>query len=130
MSLAHLVLWQLVLDVVLIVAVIALIPRRRAVRRAPAPPPPPPAWFGELVELAQDLMVATDRVSGSLEARRAASADEPSARGERPEPPRDPWTLVRAGLAPEEAARRGGLPAAELRLLRSVVAAAAEPPSA
>jgi hypothetical protein len=37
--------------------------------------------------------------------------------------------MVRTGLAPEEAARRGGLLPAELRLLQSVAAAAVEPPT-
>lgn len=128
MSWMVLVAWQLVVDVVLCAVVTVLLLQRRTSRRAPAPTPPP--WYGELAELAQDLMVATDRLLDGREARRAEPGDEAARRGERAEPQSDPWTMVRTGLAPEEAARRGGLRPAELQLLRSVAAAAAEPPTA
>ena len=128
MGLMVLVAWQLVLDVVLCVVVTVLLLQRRTPRRVPAPAPP--AWYGELAELAQDLMVATDRLLDGREARRAEAGAEAPPRGELAGPQRDPWTMVRTGLAPEEAARRGGLRPAELQLLRSVAAAAAATPTA
>jgi hypothetical protein len=127
MTLTVLVIWQLVLDVVLLGAVAILLMRRKVVK--PAPAPRPPAWHGELLELAQDLLAATDRIVDSLAARRAEPVAVAAPRADRAEARRDPWTMVRTGLAPEEAARRGGLLPAELRLLQSVAAAAVEPPT-
>ena len=127
MSLTVLVVWQLILDVALLAAVTVLLVRRRPARHAPVPRPP--AWHRELVEIARDLVGMTDRMIGALDARRARPEDAPSAADPRPDPRPDAWTMVRTGLAPEEAARRGGLVPAELRLLQSVAAAAAEPPA-
>ena len=110
---------QIVFDVAMLLLFVLSVARRKP----PAPVTAPPDWYNQLVGLAQDLISATEPVLDELERRPARRA----------EPPPEPWTrqreamaLLRAGVAPEEVARRGRLLPGELKLIRNVVAAEAQ----
>lgn len=110
---------QLVFDVALLLLVVLSAARRRP----PAPAPDPPDWYSHFLGLAQDLLAATEPVLEELERRpapRAEPADERSARQ------REAMALLRAGVDPDEVARRGRLLPGEIKLLRNVVAAEAQ----
>jgi hypothetical protein len=113
---------QLVFDVALLLLVVLSTARRRP--RAPVPGPPD--WYGQFVGLAQDLLAATEPVLEELERRPAPrgsgadGSDEPGTRH------REAMALLRAGVDPDEVARRGRLLPGELKLIRNVVAAEAQ----
>lgn len=109
---------QLVFDVALLLLVVLSAARRRA----PAPQPDPPDWYPHFLGLAQDLLAATEPVLEELE-RRPATRTEPA--DERSARQREAMGLLRAGVDPDEVARRGRLLPGELTLLRNVVAAEA-----
>lgn len=119
MLLTAFVIAQLVFDVALLLLVVLSATRRRP----PAPEPGPPDWYAQFVGLAQDLLAATEPVLEELERRPAPRAEAPG----------EPWTrhrealaLLRAGVDPDEVARRGRLLPGELKLIRNVVAAEAQ----
>ena len=110
---------QLVFDVALLLLVVLSAARRRA----PAPEPDPPDWYAHFLGLAQELLAATEPVLEELERRplpRAEAADERSTRQ------REAMAMLRAGVDPDEVARRGRLLPGEIKLLRNVVAAEAQ----
>ena len=113
---------QLVFDVALLLLVVLSAARRRP----PAPLPAPPDWYGQFVGLAQDLLAATEPVLEELERRpapHAAGAEGADGPGTRH---REAMALLRAGVDPDEVARRGRLLPGELKLIRNVVAAEAQ----
>jgi hypothetical protein len=113
--LASLVIAQLIVDVVLGALVITCLLRRRP-RRAPAPPP----WYGELTQLAQDIVAVTRPVLDAADRRPA-----PAERGE----PRS-FHAGTAGDVPRparlDASGRPGLLPGEQRLLAALAAATRE----
>ena len=80
MLLTGFVIAQLMLDVVLVLLVTWAVTRKGT---APARPPAvPPAWYGDLVALAQDLLVVTEPVLDALEGQHRRPP--PEARDTRP----------------------------------------------
>ncbi len=126
MLLTAFVVAQLVFDVALALFLLAGAMRRKA-RPEPAEVSPP-VWYQEFLRLAQDLLAVTESVLDALEVRRPESPSRPAAPESRFE---EAFALLRAGVEPEEVARRGRFLPAELRLIKNLVAAeaaAAEPP--
>lgn len=123
MFLTVFVIVQLVMDVAFVVLLAVSLFRRPA---APAPLAPP-EWYGEFMRFAQDLVTNTEPVLEALEGQRSLPRD-PGAVDRRSEVTvggrhRNAAALLRAGLSPEEVARRGRLLPGELRLITNVVAA-------
>jgi hypothetical protein len=119
----------------------AVLRRRPAPVAAPAAASEPPAWSRDFLGLAAEVLAVTELMQDALEKQRAAlppasppataAAPGPVAPSPAPviepgrERHREALALLRAGLAPEEVARRGGLSAAEIRLMRTILAAEA-----
>lgn len=126
MLLTALIVAQLVFDVALVLFLLAGAMRRKA---QPGPAEvSPPVWYQEFLRLAQDLLAVTESVLDAQEVRRPDSPSRPAAPESRFE---EAFALLRAGMEPEEVARRGRFLPAELRLIKNLVAAeaaAAEPP--
>ena len=120
---------QIAFDVIVVALVVLYVLDRRATTSSSAPPD----WYGEVVNLAQDVMAATEPVLDKLDERRAPVAPAPP-----PPPPPPPApdryagarTLLLAGTAPEDVAAREQLSPGELRLLTSIVATQARLASA
>jgi hypothetical protein len=112
---------QLAFDVALLLLVVLIATRRRT----PPREAPPPDWYGQLLGLTQDLLAATDPILDELE-RRPAPRGVPDGDGDGPgSRHREAMALLRAGVDPDEVARRGRLLPGELKLIRNVVAAEA-----
>jgi hypothetical protein len=130
------VVFQLGLDVALLCLLLAQARRRKA-----APPAgrqtsaqSPPQWYREFLLLAEDVLALVEPVLDALESGRLPAPPDsaPPARTGKPasagssEQRREAFALLRAGVAPEDVARRGRLLPAEVRLIRNLVAAEAE----
>jgi hypothetical protein len=107
---------QIVFDVIVVTLVVLYaLDRRRDTSSTP------PDWYGEVVNLAQDMVAATEPVLDKLDQRRAPAPVAPP-----PAPMPDRYagarTLLLAGTAPEEVAARERLTPSELKLLRNIVA--------
>jgi hypothetical protein len=126
MMLTAFVVAQIAFDVIVVALVVLYVLDRRATTSSSTPPD----WYGEVVNLAQDVMAATEPVLDKLDERRAPVAPAP------PPPPPAPdryagaRTLLLAGTAPEDVAAREQLSPAELKLLTSIVATQARLASA
>ena len=118
---------QIAFDVIVVALVVLYVLDRRATTSSSAPPD----WYGEVVNLAQDVMAATEPVLDKLDERRAPATPAPPPP---PPPPPDRYagarTLLLAGTAPEDVAAREQLSPAELKLLTSIVATQARLASA
>lgn len=120
---------QLVLDVALVALLVVALLRRKA--EPAGGPTTPPAWHAELVALTQELLAVTEPILDALESRGSGPggsnpAPAPPGSGQAaaaPDPYREAFALVRAGVVPEEVARRGALSPGELRLIQNLVAA-------
>lgn len=113
---------QLVFDVALLLLVVLSAARRRPPAREPAPP----EWYGQLLGLAQDLLAATDPILDELERRPAPRGAAPEGGDGGATRHREAMALLRAGVDPDEVARRGRLLPGELKLIKNVVAAEAQ----
>jgi hypothetical protein len=111
---------QIVFDVIVVTLVVLYALDRRKDTAST-----PPDWYGEVVNLAQDMVAATEPVLDRLDQRRAPDAVAPVAVAPAPHTP-DRYagarTLLLAGVAPEEVAARERLTPSELKLLQNIVA--------
>ena len=108
---------QIVFDVIVVTLVVLYVLERRADSSST-----PPDWYGDVVNLAQDVMAATEPVLDRLDERRAAPAAVAPAPAPAPDRYAGARTLLLAGTAPEEVAARERLSPSELKLLVNIAA--------
>ena len=124
MTIAALIAFQLVFDLLLVLLLITVARQRRA-------PVAPPAWHDEFLQLAREVMAIADSLLEAPERREAAPVRREAApEGSEVAPQRRPvsardeaFTLLRGGMELDAVARRTGLLPGELRLITSLVAA-------
>jgi hypothetical protein len=137
---------QVILDLEVVVFFLMRMRRRKTVK--PPVEPEPPAWYRDFLVLAEDLLTLIEPVLDHLE-KTAPAASAPAAPGPAapapaaapaaappaPPPPepkslrqrhREAFALLRGGASPDDVARREGLGAGELRLLKNLAAAEAQ----
>lgn len=120
---------QIAFDVIVVALVVLYVLERRATTSSSAPPD----WYGEVVNLAQDVMAATEPVLDKLDERRApapAPPPPPPAPASTPDRYAGARTLLLAGAAPEDVAAREQLSPGELKLLTNILATQARLASA
>jgi len=122
---------QIAFDVIVVALVVLYVLDRRGTTSSSSSSTPPD-WYGEVVNLAQDVMAATEPVLDRLDERRAPAPAPPPPPPPAPAPDRyaGARTLLLAGAAPEDVAAREQLSPGELKLLTNILATQARLASA